>query len=177
MQENLSTSIRFDNPTERGGESRMKRILSVVIVGILCISMFAGALTIMTAHAVTNVTVTFEANRVGPDFTGTVAFVDDVAYNISVFPLSFSWGFGETHNFTFVSPLPVNNIHGYTWFNTTGLSILQSDTINATADGTVNATYGLIGDFGHFDTVGLGDLTILAFAYNSHPGDGNWNAA
>jgi hypothetical protein len=156
----------------------MKKILSVVIVGILCISMFVGALTIMSAHAVTTATVTFNALNVSSAYTGTVAFVDLIAHNVSDFPLSFSWTIGDTHNFTFVSPLIVNYTYGYTWRNTTGLSTLQNDTFIVPAlGGTVNATYGLIGDFGpqDVDAVGLEDLTILASAYDSTPSSGNWN--
>jgi len=155
----------------------MKKALSVIIVSILCLSMFVSALTMMSARAVVNVNVTFDQQGVTSLYSGTVVSVDAVAYNVTQLPVTFSWPVGSMHNFTYASPLVVNDTYGYTWWNTTGLDTEQSNnTFTASVDGFVNATYGLIGDFGHYGTVNLADLVIFAIAFNTQPVNVNWNS-
>jgi hypothetical protein len=160
----------------------MKRILTAMIISILCLSML-GVLASKVAAA--TATITFYQTGVGSDFTGTVVVIDTVSYHVADFPITFTtWGVGETHYFAFLSPLsPLtgsgwpNVTHGYCWWNTTGLSTLQSDPLIVSGDGTVNATYGLIGDLDRDnDKVGLDDLAILAAAWHSTPTSSNWDA-
>jgi len=69
----------------------------------------------------------------------------------------------------------VNAHHAYCWWSTSGLSSLQNEIITVATSGTINATYGLIGDVNHDNSVGLGDLTLFAVAYPSRQGSPNWN--
>jgi hypothetical protein len=124
-----------------------------------------------------SVTVTFNENGIGTDFTGTMLTVDGVTYNATELPLTFSWGAGSTHTFAFASPLAVTMKHGYGWWSTSGLTTLQKGTLKVTLSGEIDAAYGISGDFTHDGKVNLADLVILAKAYGSHPGDARWNPA
>jgi hypothetical protein len=119
--------------------------------------------------------ITFYQTGVGSDFTGTAVAIDGTNYTALDLPMSFVWDDGSSHNFSFTSPLNVNASYGYTWWATSGLSSLRNGTLTVTASGNVTATFGLIGDINHDGKVSLGDLTMFATAYGSHPGDPNWN--
>jgi hypothetical protein len=129
-----------------------------------------GTLTITTSgnvignYIVQNV-VTFDQTGVGSDFGGTVVIIDQVSYTWAQLPISFSWGVGTTHSFSFQSPLVVNaNAEQYVWTSTTGLSNQQSGSITVTTYGsiignyktqyylTVSSPYGTTGGQGWYDS-------------------------
>jgi hypothetical protein len=84
--------------------------------------------------------VTFNRSGVQSDFAGAVVSIDGV--NVRGIPISFWWGYGSSHSFSFKSPLPVTpNAKKYVWNNTSGLSDLQSDTITVSKSGTVTGNY------------------------------------
>jgi len=130
---------------------------------------------VLAPHAKAQQTITFNQSGVTSAFTGTVLTVDGVNYNATQFPVNFTWNLGDTHNFTFMSPLNVNASYGFDWNSTIGLSTVRNGTIMVSGPGTVNATYGLIGDFNLDGTVDAGDLLTIALAYHSQPGNTNWN--
>ena len=119
--------------------------------------------------------ITFDQTGVSPDFTGTVVAIDGTNYTSRDLPVSFWWDDGSSHSFLFASPLNVNASYGYCWWSTSGLSSLENGTLTITASGNVTATFGLIGDINHDGKVSLADLVMLAAAYDSCPGDSNWN--
>lgn len=88
-------------------------------------------------------TVTFKAEGVGSDFTGTVLKVDGVEYAIGSMPVHFSWEIGSTHTFEYCSPLVVNiETKRYVWYATSGLSTAQAEAITVQdGGGTVEASY------------------------------------
>jgi hypothetical protein len=86
--------------------------------------------------------VTFDLVGVSSDFTGTVLIVDSTSYSLSALPVSFNWSLGSVHNFAFQSPLVVTeNGKKYVWTSTTGLSTLQSGSLNVTAYGSIIGNY------------------------------------
>jgi hypothetical protein len=86
--------------------------------------------------------LTFSQTGVGSDFPGTIVSVDGSNCNISMLPASFWWYNGSTHSFAFQSPLLVaSGAKEYDWNSTSGLSTLQSGSINATATGNVTGNY------------------------------------
>jgi len=84
--------------------------------------------------------VSFAQSGVGSNFTGTVVTIDGSNYNVSALPVSFWYDDGSTHSFAFQSPLVVS-AGQYSWNSTTGLSTLQSASINITGPGSVTGNY------------------------------------
>jgi len=85
--------------------------------------------------------VTFDQTGVGSDFAGTVVTVDSSNYGVSGLPVSFWWGEGSGHSFSFASPLAVDAIKQYVWSSTSGLSTLQNDPLTVTSSGSVVGNY------------------------------------
>jgi hypothetical protein len=86
--------------------------------------------------------VTFDQTGIGSDFNGTVVIVDGVGYNASDLPQTFMWSVNSTHTFAYQSPLAVgSSVKPYFWNSTTGLSTLQSDSINVTEPGSITGNY------------------------------------
>jgi outer membrane protein assembly factor BamB len=96
----------------------------------------------VTANYTLQYNVSFDASGVHGDFSGAVVTIDGNNYVISSFQNSFWWDNGSSHSFAYQSPLVVEpNAKQYVWNNTSGLSALQSETINVTASGSITATY------------------------------------
>jgi uncharacterized membrane protein YdcZ (DUF606 family) len=96
----------------------------------------------VTANYVTQYNITFDKSGVGSDFTGTVVDIDGTNYSYIGLPAVFWWDANSAHNFTYQSPLIVNpSAEQYVWISTTGLSTLESDTIEATTSGTITGNY------------------------------------
>lgn len=100
--------------------------------------------------------VTFGQVGVGSDFTGTVLTVDGTNYTANDLPASFSWDNDSNHTFAFQSPLIAEaNAEQYVWTGTSGLSPLQSDSINVTTDGSIVGNYTTQYNV-TFDSTGVG---------------------
>jgi hypothetical protein len=84
--------------------------------------------------------VTFNEIGVGSDYNGTVVVVDGGGYSSSQLPVSFIWSVGSIQNFTFLSRL-VGSVTSYHWNATTGLSSLESESLNVTVSGTITGIY------------------------------------
>jgi hypothetical protein len=86
--------------------------------------------------------ITFDQLGVSSDFTGTVVVIDGTPYGVATLPVSFNWSVGSVHIFAFQSPLVVAaNAKQYVWTSTTGLSTLQSGSINVTTYGSIVGNY------------------------------------
>jgi hypothetical protein len=97
----------------------------------------------VTANYVVQYYVTFAQTGVSSDFTGTIVTIDGHDYAGTDLPISFWWDTSSMHSFAFQSPLVVtDNVKQYVWTSTTGLSTLQSDSIEITSSGTVTGNYG-----------------------------------
>jgi parallel beta-helix repeat protein len=88
----------------------------------------------------TQYNITFDKTSVGSDFTGPIVVIDGSTYNASALPTSFWYDKGSTHNFAFQSTL-VGSTMTYYWNSTTGLSSLQSGSINVTGPGSITGNY------------------------------------
>ena len=114
--------------------------------------------------------VTFDQTGVGVDFAGTVVSVDSVNYAVTGLPVSFWWDGGSSHSFSFASPLVVGSKQ-YAWSSTSGLSTLPSDTLTATASGSVVGNY-MVQNQVSFDKVGVSSdfagtvITIDSVSYS-----------
>ena len=86
--------------------------------------------------------VTFDQSGIGSDFTGTIVTIDSVNYNGAGLPIMFWWDQGSNHNFSYMSPLTVNATKQYVWNSASGLSNLQSGTLNGISNsGSVTGSY------------------------------------
>ena len=85
--------------------------------------------------------ITFDQTGLGSDVNGTVVFIDGLNYGVSSLPLSFWWGPGSVHNFSYAPSVGVSGGEQYFWNSTTGLSTLQSTSITITAPGNVTGNY------------------------------------
>ncbi|MGD0159160.1 MAG: NosD domain-containing protein [Candidatus Bathyarchaeia archaeon] len=85
--------------------------------------------------------ITFDQTGLGSDVNGTVVTIDGLNYSGSSLPLSFWWGPGSVHNFSYAPSVGVSGGEQYFWNSTTGLSTLQSTSITITASGNVTGNY------------------------------------
>jgi len=95
----------------------------------------------VTANYVVQYSIVFSQAGANSDFSGTVATIDSTGYTYGALPASFWWDSGSSHTFSFSSPLAVNVSKQYAWASTTGLSTLQSGTLNVAASGSVTGIY------------------------------------
>jgi hypothetical protein len=95
----------------------------------------------VTANYSVQYLVTFSQTGVNSDYSGTILTVDATGYAYGALPVSFWWNSGSLHTVAFNSPLTVNASRQYTWTSTTGLSTLQSGTLNVASSGTVGGVY------------------------------------
>ena len=87
-------------------------------------------------------TVTFSANGLSWDASGTVLTVDGVGYAYSQLPISFTWDVGSSHSFSWADPVGAGSGKRYVWASTSGLSTYKSGSIIVPAGGgSVSATY------------------------------------
>ncbi|MFQ5999299.1 MAG: PKD domain-containing protein [Candidatus Bathyarchaeia archaeon] len=86
--------------------------------------------------------ITFDQTGAGSDFNGTIVIIDGIPCNRTTLPVSFLWDLNSTHTFAFQSPLVVTpNAKQYVWNSTSGLSSLQSGSINVSMSGSVVGNY------------------------------------
>jgi hypothetical protein len=86
--------------------------------------------------------VTFTAQGLGSDASGTVLTVDGSPYTYSQLPKTFQWVSGSTHSFSWSSLVSGSSGARYVWASTSGLSTKQSDnSFTVNANGYVIATY------------------------------------
>lgn len=86
--------------------------------------------------------VTFAAEGLGSDASGTVLTVDGVSYTYSQLPKTFAWTSGSTHRFAWSSPVSGSSGVRYVWTSTRGLSTKQQDnSFIVNANGYIIATY------------------------------------
>jgi hypothetical protein len=80
--------------------------------------------------------VTFTAEGLSADASGTILIVDGAAYGYSHLPLSFAWDAGSTHSFAWSSTVN-STMDGkrYIWVSTSGFSTLRAGIIKVTAGG------------------------------------------
>jgi len=97
----------------------------------------------VTANYVTQYLIIFSQAGVGSDFAGTVVTVDSVSFGCSSLPNSSWWDQGSSHVFTFSSHLVVNVSKQYNWASTSGLTALQSGTLNVAGSGSVTGNYAV----------------------------------
>ncbi len=84
--------------------------------------------------------VTFNLNG-AVDFEGKVLEVDSIDLKLPDLPKSFLWRSGSSHSYDFISSLNSNSEVEFVWVSTSGLSILQSDILKVTQEGTISANY------------------------------------
>jgi len=95
-----------------------------------------------SAYFVEIATVTFSANGIGSDASGTVLTVDGTSYSISQLPKSFTWDVGSSHSFSWSSPVSAGTGKRYVWTSCSGLSTSQSGSITVpSGGGSVTASY------------------------------------
>jgi len=105
-------------------------------------TLIATASGSITGNYIIQNSVTFDAVGVGLDFTGAVLTVDGTPYSMNQMPVSFVWQIGTAHSFSFQSPAVASaNVKRYVWTSTTGLSTLQSGSINVTMFGSIIGNY------------------------------------
>jgi hypothetical protein len=75
----------------------------------------------------------FQQVGIGSDFTSNVLTVDGSSYTVNQLPVSLPWSLGTPHNFSWASPLAVNEGKRYIWSSTSGLSTERSGTFIATS--------------------------------------------
>ncbi len=119
-----------------------------------------GAGVIATSNTASTQTalynITFGQVGVGSDYTGTVVAIDGTNYSENDLPVSFLWDDDSTHTFAYQSPLVAEvNAEQYVWTGTSGLSSLQSGSINVTTDGSIIGNYKTQYNVA-FDTTGVG---------------------
>src|SRR5271157_296301 len=86
--------------------------------------------------------ISFSQTGAATDFNGTLLTVDGVNYRPADMPVSFIWDLGSNHSFSFNSPLIVGSTSKqYVWTNTTGLTTLQSGSLNVSIWGVVTGIY------------------------------------
>jgi hypothetical protein len=86
--------------------------------------------------------ITFAQTGAYADFPGTILAVDGANYIPANLPASFTWDLGSSHTFAFNSPLLVlDHNKQYVWTNTTGLTTLQSGSLNVTIFGVITGIY------------------------------------
>ena len=86
--------------------------------------------------------VTFLAQGMGSDASGTILTVDGVGYSYSQLPKTFQWVSGSTHSFSWSSPVSGSSGVRYVWVSTSGLSTKQSDgSFTVNANGYIIAAY------------------------------------
>ena len=87
-------------------------------------------------------TVTFSAEGLSDDASGTILLVDSQSYGYSDLPISFSWEVNSTHTFEWRSPVSAGVGKRYVWTSTTGLSTLREGTIRVPSNGgEIKASY------------------------------------
>ena len=130
-----------------------KRFKQVSVSGPSSPITVTGAVTI-TGNYKTQYQIIFDQTGVGTDFTGTVATVDSINYNVSGLPALFWLDQGSSHNFSFASPLTVNASKQYSWSSTSGLSTLQNGTLTISTSGNVIGNY-IVQNCVTFDQAGV----------------------
>jgi len=86
--------------------------------------------------------ITFAAQGLSSDASGTVLTVDGSAYTYSQLPKTFQWVSNSTHSFSWSSPVSGSSGVRYVWASTSGLSTKQSDSsFTVNTNGYVIATY------------------------------------
>ena len=111
----------------------------------------------VTANYVTQYNISVSQTGVDSDFSGTVATIDSAGYTRSMLPALFWWNAGSAHTFSFSSPLVANVSKQYVWTSTTGLTTVQSGTLNVTVSGNVNGDYAIENKYQiTFDQSGIG---------------------
>ena len=129
----------------------------------------SGTLTISASGSVTGNyivqnCVTFDQVGASSDFTSTVVTVDGSPYGVGALSVSFYWQLGTVHSFAFQSPLVVTaNGKQYVWTSTSGLSTLQSGSINVTSFGSI---------IGHYKTQYYLNVTTSPSGLGSPSGSG-----
>lgn len=118
-----------------------------------------------TAHYVLQYLVTFNQSGVAGDFNGTVVTIDGIPVNRTILSISFWWDNGTEHNFSFASPLVINESKRCIWKSTSGLSSSQNDTLTIASLSIFGVTGHYIAEFNiTFSQTGIGsdfDDTIV----------------
>ena len=87
-------------------------------------------------------TVTFSADGLGSDASGTVLVVDGRSYSVSSLPKTFTWTMGTSHSFEWKTPVSAGTGKRYVWTSTSGLSASRKGTITVpVGGGEVKARY------------------------------------
>nr|WP_276977871.1 hypothetical protein [Ferrimicrobium acidiphilum] len=86
--------------------------------------------------------VTFSANGIGNDASGTILTVDGTGYTFASLPVTFTWASGSSHTFSWSSPVGCGSGCRYVWTSTSGISSSESGTITVPpSGGSVTASY------------------------------------
>ncbi len=88
-----------------------------------------------------NSQITFDQTGLGSNCNGTVVTIDGLNYTAGCLPLSFWWGTGSVHSYSYAPSVVVSSGEQYFWNSTTGLSTLQTGSITVAAPGSVTGDY------------------------------------
>jgi len=101
-----------------------------------------GAGTLQATFELLPIGVTFMQSGIGTDFTGEVLEVDGAPVQLSELPKVYSWTAGNSHNFSWLSPLIVFADGRYIWVSTSGLSSEQAGSLTVpSGSGYVGGAY------------------------------------
>jgi hypothetical protein len=115
----------------------------------------------VTGNYVIQYNTTFYQTGVGSDFTGISVVIDGLNYAL---PGSFWFDSGSMVSFAFLSPLvAIPTSRPYFWDSTTGLSILQSDSIAITGPGNVTGNY-----VSNVHNVIVTNITVNSWVYEGY---------
>ena len=95
----------------------------------------------VTAEYATQYKITFDQAGVGSDFSATIVVIDGSNFTRSTLPVSFMLDKDSIHTFAYYSPLVASLSKQYTWTFSSGLSVLQSDSITVSTSGSVTGNY------------------------------------
>jgi len=107
-----------------------------------CLQTITFSITAEHEPEVEKVNVKFQVEGLDATATGTVLVVDSVAYSAP--PETFEWEVGSSHTFEWCENISSTSPSKlFMWETTTGLSNKRFDTLTASENGTVKATYRL----------------------------------
>ena len=101
---------------------------------------------VFTTRPPTDIQITFDQTGVGTDFNGAVVTIDGASYTASSLPVSFWWEPNSIHNYSYASPIRLDDAKQYIYQTTTveyfipgsytiGIGTVQNGSIPASANG------------------------------------------
>lgn len=99
--------------------------------------------SITAAFSTQTYAITFQVQGISSDASGAVLTIDGSAtYAYTQLPVSFTWGEGSTHTYSYSSPVASGIGKRYVWSSTSGLVNTRFGSITVQGDGSITASYG-----------------------------------